>query len=99
MLVGPKNLIIPPSSAHTLQLFTVTHESPKFALTTPNPIYQFGDPYFNSNVQQAEMRSRQGCFGEESLRLQGNQHFKSGCADHCHPGTANNHSLNVPTSM
>ncbi|MBW0460655.1 hypothetical protein O181_000370 [Austropuccinia psidii MF-1] len=60
-------------------------------------IYQSGDPYLNSDVQPAEMRSRQGCFKEESLRLQGNQHVNSGCADHCHPGMANNHSCNVPT--
>ncbi|MBW0468660.1 hypothetical protein O181_008375 [Austropuccinia psidii MF-1] len=62
-----------------------------------HPIYQSGDLYLNSNVQPAEMRSRQGCFEEESLRPQGNQHVNSGCADHCHPGTAKNHSFNVPT--
>ncbi|MBW0580291.1 hypothetical protein O181_120006 [Austropuccinia psidii MF-1] len=62
-----------------------------------HPIYQSGDCYLNSDVQPAEMWSRQGCFEEESLRPQGNQHVNSGCAVHCHPGTENNHSCNVPT--
>ncbi|MBW0487319.1 hypothetical protein O181_027034 [Austropuccinia psidii MF-1] len=63
-----------------------------------HPIYQSGDPYFNGEVQPAEMRSRQGGFEEESIRQQGNQLLNSGCVDHCQPGTENNNLCNVPTS-
>ncbi|MBW0489257.1 hypothetical protein O181_028972 [Austropuccinia psidii MF-1] len=82
-------------------MWCLLDESPNWHLPHPipnhHPIYQSRDPYLNSNVQPAEMRSRQGCFEEESLRPQVNQHVNSGCADHCHPGTANSHSCNVPT--